>query len=152
MAHDKCICSETWGSKNEEMCAIGERQVEQCKTIKTGWEKQKQRELDVGREVMQRLSQFTSALLPADDTPQSPSPVQPLQMSLMPLSNWQTHTVTRQGQTDKHEERAQMLHESTAHKWHDTTKKNTIIRYREQKKTRPQEQHGGQLEWMDEGG
>lgn len=38
------------------------------------------------REVTQHLSGFTSALLPADDTPQRPSPVQPLQMSLVPLS------------------------------------------------------------------
>lgn len=39
------------------------------------------------REAMQHVSQFTSALLPADDTPQRPSPVQPLQMSLVSLSN-----------------------------------------------------------------
>jgi len=39
------------------------------------------------REVMQRLPKITSALLPADDTPQRPSPVQPLQMSFVALSH-----------------------------------------------------------------
>ncbi|KAG7219599.1 hypothetical protein INR49_018976 [Caranx melampygus] len=48
-----------------------------------------------GGEVVQHLSQFTSALLPADDTPQRPSPVQPLQMSLMSLKVQREHTEER---------------------------------------------------------
>lgn len=40
-----------------------------------------------GRGGKQHLYQFTSALLPADDAPQRPSSVQPLQMRLMALSN-----------------------------------------------------------------
>lgn len=76
------------------MCACCEGQVDSCdkrQQIKRGGEESynKGREggREGGREVMQHLSQFTSALLPADDTPQRPSPVQPLQMSLMSLSN-----------------------------------------------------------------
>lgn len=55
--------------------------------MRWGEENNNKREEREEGEAMQRLSQFTSALLPADDAPQRPSPVQPLQMSLMPLSN-----------------------------------------------------------------